>query len=143
LPGIWFQVQAFFFTMVMGCFAALILNFYQILIRKAGVARWMLYFLDLLFWVLMVMLVFIGMLCINQGEMRYYVLIALISGGAVYYQTLSGRCAASLSRLAEGTIAGFALLTKVLYYFPRDIMYRVKKIAVIHRRKNEDEDEEK
>ncbi len=90
----------------------------------------------------MVMVVFMGMLYINQGEMRSYVLIALLIGGVVYFQALSRRCAGSLLKLVQGSIAVIKLLFKVFYYFPRDIIYRVKKMVIIHRKNKDDHEEE-
>lgn len=143
MPGIIFQLQAFFFTMILGLFSAVILHYYQLLIRNAGVAKIYLYILDLIFWILMVMVIFMGMLCINQGEMRSYVLIALVMGGLIYYKTLSGIWAGFLTKLAQATIRGIGLLAKVLYYCPRDIIYRIKKIVIIHRKEDDGQDEEK
>ncbi len=143
MPGIFFQLKAFFFTMILGLCSAVILHYYQLLIRNAGVAKFYLYILDLIFWVLMVMVVFMGMLYINQGEMRSYVLIALFIGGVIYYQALSGMCKGFLLKLAGSTIAAVKLLVKVFFCFPRDIIYRIKKMVIIHRRKDDDHDEEK
>ncbi|MGI6422081.1 MAG: spore cortex biosynthesis protein YabQ [Syntrophomonadaceae bacterium] len=143
MPGIWFQLEAFFYTMILGLFAALILHYYQTLIKKAKAAKLFLYLLDLLFWVMMVMLVFLGMLYINQGEMRSYVLIALIVGGIIYFRILSRSCTALVSKLADITLAISRLLFKGVYCFPRDILYRIKRIVIIPRLKKEEEDEEK
>ncbi len=141
MPGIFFQLKAFLFTMILGLCSAVILHYYQLLIRNARVSKFYLYILDLIFWVLMVMVVFMGMLYINQGEMRSYVLIALLMGGIIYYHVLSGMCAGFLLKLAGGTIAAVKMLVKVIYCFPRDIIYRIKKMAIIHRPKDDDHDE--
>lgn len=143
MPGIWFQLEAFFFTMILGLFTALILHYYQTLIRKAKAARFFLYILDLLFWVMMVMLVFMGMLYINQGEMRSYVLIALIVGGIIYFRIVSRHSTPMISKLADITLAGFRLLYKGLYCFPRDIIYRIKRMVIIPGLKEQEEDDEK
>ncbi len=143
MPGIIFQLEAFFLTMILGLCSGVILHYYQILIRNARVPRFYLYVSDLIFWVLMVIVVFIGMLYINQGEMRSYVLIALIIGGLIYFKTLSAICAKSLRKLADGTIAAVKMLTKVVYYYPREIIYRIKKMVVIHRGQDDEQNEEK
>lgn len=142
MPGIFFQLKAFFLTMILGLGSAVILHFYQLLIRNAGVAKFLLYILDLIFWILMVMVIFMGMLYINQGEMRSYVLIALLIGGVVYYQALSRRCEGLLIKLVQGSMAVIKLLLKVFYCFPRDIIYRVKKMVIIHKKNNDDHEEE-
>ena len=143
MPGIWFQLEAFFFTLILGLFSACILHFYQTLIWKAKVTKLFLYILDLLFSIMMVMLVFLGMLYINQGEMRSYVLIALIVGGIIYFRILSRHCEVLISRLADITLAGVRLLYKGLYCFPRDIIYRIKRMVVIPGLKNQDEESRK
>ncbi len=143
MSGIWFQLEAFFFTMILGLCSAFILHYYQTLIRKAKTTKVFLYLLDLLFWVMMVIVVFLGMLYINQGEMRSYVLIALIVGGIVYFRVLSRHGAAIVSPLANSTLAGLKLLSKGFYYFPRDIFHRIKSMVIIPGLKNHEEDEEK
>ena len=92
---------------------------------------------------MMVMLVFLGMLYINQGEMRSYVLIALIVGGIIYFRILSRSCTALVSKLADITLSYFQVAFKGVYCFPRDILYRIKRIVIIPRLKKEEEDEEK
>ncbi|KUG05208.1 spore cortex biosynthesis protein [hydrocarbon metagenome] len=143
MPGIFFQLEAFFFTMILGLFSGVILHYYQLLIRNARVTRIYVYILDMIFWVLMVMVVFMGMLYINQGEMRSYVLIALILGAVTYFKILSARWEQGLLKLADVTIAVVKLFTKVGYYYPREILYRIKKMVVIHRGKDDEQNEEK
>ena len=134
MPGIWFQLEAFFYTMILGLFAALILHYYQTLIKKAKAAKLFLYLLDLLFWVMMVMLVFLGMLYINQGEMRSYVLIAFNCGGIIYFRILSRSCTALVSKIADFYSSYSRLLLRVLL-FSSNILYRIKRIVIIPRLK--------
>ncbi|HZK44262.1 MAG TPA: spore cortex biosynthesis protein YabQ [Syntrophomonadaceae bacterium] len=83
------QIQAFFLTLVLGILAGFIFHYYQLTIRKAKVGKYPLYIFDFFLWIIMICLVFFCMLWINQGEMRTYVLIALVAGVLIYYRSLS------------------------------------------------------
>ena len=86
--------------MILGVFAGFILQNYQMVIRITAIKKYALYVLDLIFWIFMIVLVFLGMLYINQGEMRSYVLIALIIGAIIYYRLMSHILEAFISKLA-------------------------------------------
>lgn len=104
MTGLLGQIEAFVLTLVLGLLTGTIFHFYQELIRAARVSRYMLYFLDFSLWIIIIALVFLGMLFINQGEMRIYVLIALVLGIIIYYRRFASRLDAPISRLAGGTV---------------------------------------
>ncbi len=104
------QVEAFILTLVLGLLTGTIFHFYQELIRAARVSRYVLYFLDFSLWIIIIALVFLGMLFINQGEMRIYVLIALVLGILMYYRRFASRLDKSVSRLAGAMVTACATL---------------------------------
>jgi spore cortex biosynthesis protein YabQ len=104
LTGLLGQIEAFVLTLVLGLLTGTIFHFYQELIRAARVSRYILYFLDFSLWIIIIALVFLGMLFINQGEMRIYVLIALVLGILIYYRRFASRLDAPISRLAGATV---------------------------------------
>lgn len=109
MSGLWGQIEAFAFTLLLGLATGVIFHFYHLIIRHARVGRIALYLLDLSLWLLMIALVFSGLLWINQGEMRFYVLIALIIGILAYFKRLAVKGESLLSRLALGTIKAVSL----------------------------------
>ena len=80
-----FQIQSFVLTMVLGVVAGMVFQFYQLLVRRARVGKYSLYLMDFFLWMLMILLIFAAMLFINQGEMRVYVLVALVAGILIYH----------------------------------------------------------
>jgi len=143
LTGIFFQVEAFLLTMILGVLTGFILQYYQLLIRIAGIKKYGLYMLDIIFWIFMIVMVFMGMLYINQGEMRSYVLIALIIGAIIYYQLMSRILRAFIAKLADSTVAMAKFFVKWIYYFPRDMLYRIKNMLIIPQKKDDHNDEDK
>lgn len=99
------QIQAFFLTLVLGILTGLIFHYYQLTIVKARVGKYPLYMLDFFLWIIMICLVFFCMLWINQGEMRVYVLIALVSGILIYYYYFSSRFKKLVETSANLTIS--------------------------------------
>ncbi len=104
MTGLLGQIEAFVLTLVLGLLTGTIFHFYQELIRAARVSRHVLYFLDFSLWIIIIALVFLGMLFINQGEMRIYVLIALVLGILIYYRRFASRLDAPISRLVRATV---------------------------------------
>ncbi len=97
------QIQDFCLTLILGILAGFIFHYYQLTITKAKLSRYPLYILDFFLWIIMICLVFFAMLWINQGEMRLYVLIALIMGVLIYYHYFSPYLRRTLEFMAEVT----------------------------------------
>jgi len=89
--GLFAQIQAFLLTFFLGAIAGLIFHYYQSTIRSLRIGRYLLYLMDFILWIIMIVIIGAALLVINQGEMRVYVFIALISGGGLYYKCLSQR----------------------------------------------------
>lgn len=112
MTGLLGQIEAFFLTLVLGLITGTIFHFYQALIRVARVSRYVLYVLDFSLWIIIIALVFLSMLFINQGEMRIYVLIALLLGILIYYRRFAHRFNVAISRMAELTVNACSTLLK-------------------------------
>lgn len=92
--GLFAQIKTFFLTLLLGLTAGMVFHYYQLTIRALRAGKYSLYLLDLFLWTLMILLISVGMLLINQGELRIYFFLFLIAGGLIYYKML----AASLER---------------------------------------------
>lgn len=101
MSGLLAQIQAFVLTLLLGIIAGLFFHFYQLTIKNTRIGKYTLYICDFVMWIIMLGVVFISMLVINQGEMRVYVLIALVAGAFIYYHILSDRFSSPLSRLVK------------------------------------------
>ncbi len=102
------QIQSFFLTLVLGLITGVIFHYYQLFIRQARVGRYILYLMDLFLWLLIIALVFWAMVGINQGEVRFYVLLALLMGILLYFRVLSARFNDYLSGTASRNIRALA-----------------------------------
>lgn len=84
MDGLMVQAREFLSTTLLGLLVGVVFHAYQLLIKKAGVGRFLVYLADFLFWLVLIVPVFLALLIINHGEMRIYVLISLGLGGLVY-----------------------------------------------------------
>lgn len=107
MSDLFIQIETFFLTLILGILTGLIFHYYQLTIVKARVGKYPLYILDFFLWIIMICLVFFTLLWINQGEMRVYVLIALLSGILIYYHYFSSRFKKFVDTSASLTISFF------------------------------------
>ncbi|MDD2585710.1 MAG: spore cortex biosynthesis protein YabQ [Syntrophomonadaceae bacterium] len=114
MSGLFAQVQAFVYTLILGILAGLIFHYYQLSVRLAGLGKYSLYILDFIIWIVMILVVFVGMLWINGGEMRVYVLISLFMGILIYYYSLAKRLNRYINKAARITVYLFSLLGKAM-----------------------------
>jgi len=87
--GLFAQIEAFLLTFLLGIIAGLIFHYYQSTIHNLRIGRYVLYLMDFILWIIMILVISAALFLINQGEIRVYVFIALIAGGAVYYKRLA------------------------------------------------------
>jgi len=123
MNGVLFQLQAFVLTSLLGVVAGLIFHFYQTTIRKAGVNRIILYVFDVIIWILMIIIVFLAMLFINEGEMRVYVLLALIAGIILYYYKLTRLTGNAVNKGAEAIVKVIGWILELIF---NPILYAVR-----------------
>ena len=128
MTGLLGQVEAFMLTLVLGLLTGTIFHFYQELVRAARVSRYILYFLDFSLWIIIIALVFLGMLFINQGEMRIYVLVALVLGIIIYYRRFASRLDAAISHLGVivAVVTAIVRNIKKALLWAKNIMAKLK-----------------
>lgn len=84
LNGLTAQFMEFVSTTAIGVMMAVIFHFYQRVLTRSRIKGIPLVCFDLALWVIMTWFVFSGLLLINGGEVRFYVLLALALGGVLY-----------------------------------------------------------
>lgn len=132
MSDLFFQIQTFFLTLILGIVTGLIFHYYQLTIVKARVGKYPLYILDFFLWIIMICLVFFTLLWINQGEMRVYVLIALITGILIYYHYFSGRFKKIVDTGANLTISLFRKIISLIVR-PAEWLYNRIKSAFVRK----------
>lgn len=88
--GLLAQIKTFFLTLLLGILSGIIFHYYQLTIRALQARKYALYLLDVCFWLLMILLISLGMLLINQGELRIYIFIVLLAGSLIYFKMMAG-----------------------------------------------------
>lgn len=130
MNGLFSQLQTFILTGLLGIIAGLIFHYYQLTVRKARLSRYFLYILDIILWIFMLTLVFSVMLLINQGEIRFFILLTLLAGIIVYFRFFSSRFANLVSKGASGTVlivASFSRLLSPPLVWLKKLLKKIKK----------------
>lgn len=104
--GLLSQIEAFILTLLLGIIAGLLIHYYQLTIRELKIGKYALYTMDLILWMIMLVLIFVGILLINQGEVRIYVFIGLVLGGLIYLRWIMPRIRGFIHRTAIQTAHG-------------------------------------
>jgi spore cortex biosynthesis protein YabQ len=94
----------------MGALFGMMLDTYQRFLQRSKRKHWLIFLNDILFWGLQALLIFYILFLVNQGEIRFYIFIALLCGFAAY-QSLFKRF---YLRALEMAIASFISLYQFL-----------------------------
>ena len=114
MTGLIAQIEAFALTLLLGMLAAMLIHYYQLSIREMNIGRYALYFLDVLLWIMMLILIFTGILAINQGELRIYVFMGLVLGGLAYLRWLLPRLQDAIHGAAVFTARSISRLSTAI-----------------------------
>ncbi|WP_028777605.1 spore cortex biosynthesis protein YabQ [Shimazuella kribbensis] len=104
-----------------GALLGVFLDLYRILTRRFTLRGWPISLIDLLFWVSSACFVFAVLLWSNWGEMRFYIMIAIISGILFYLRLLTKPVTLILTKLLRFVewLINFLIRTiLVLIYHP-------------------------
>ncbi|MDP4161711.1 MAG: spore cortex biosynthesis protein YabQ [Bacillota bacterium] len=74
----------------MGALFGVMLDTYQRFLQRPKRRSWIVFFNDLLFWAIQALCVFYVLFQVNQGDLRFYIFLALICGFAAYQSLLKG-----------------------------------------------------
>ncbi|MDD3364322.1 MAG: spore cortex biosynthesis protein YabQ [Syntrophomonas sp.] len=107
MVGLFAQIEAFLLTFLLGMIAGLIFHYYQSTIHNLRIGRYILYLMDFILWIIMIIVIAAALFLINQGEIRVYVFIALVAGGAVYYKCLAQYMQRPILSLGRATVFMF------------------------------------
>lgn len=99
----------------MGSWLGIAIDTYGRLIRGRNWKRWITIINDALFWIVQGMLVFYVLLQINEGEMRFYILLALLCGYAAYRALLDRMYLKVLEALIQCTLKTYRFCKKAVF----------------------------
>ena len=105
----------------MGSLFGAMFDTYQRFLNRPKRKTWIVFCNDLLFWIIQALLIFYTLFIINNGEIRFYIFIALICGFAAYQSLFKGIYLRLLEMVIETIIAVTKFLKKtfqLLIYKP-------------------------
>ena len=108
-----------FITMVsmigMGSLFGAMFDTYQRFLQRPKRKQWIVFFNDLLFWVIQALLIFYTLFLVNKGEIRFYIFLALICGFAAYQSLLRNVYLHLLEWVIQTIISIYRLIKKTLH----------------------------
>jgi spore cortex biosynthesis protein YabQ len=115
------QVNTFAVTIALGLVIGLAYDILRALKTVIRISRRAQFFMDLCYWFLMTVIVFMALLASNWGEVRAYVFIGLSTGGAFYVLVLSRPWFLLVSR-------SFGLIKAAIMRVTRPIVLLLRKV---------------
>jgi spore cortex biosynthesis protein YabQ len=74
----------------MGSLFGMMFDTYQRFLDRPNRKSWIVFFNDLLFWVIQALIIFYILFLVNNGELRFYIFVALLCGFAAYQSLFKG-----------------------------------------------------
>jgi spore cortex biosynthesis protein YabQ len=108
------QIYSFTVTLFIGLTAGFCYDYYRVLKATLGLRKIGTHLGDLFFWLITTVVVFVLLLLLNSGEMRFYVLVGLGLGALVYFIFLSRTVTRLLSFKFLAIKKLYGLLLKIM-----------------------------
>ncbi|WML58217.1 spore cortex biosynthesis protein YabQ [Neobacillus sp. PS2-9] len=105
----------------MGSVFGAMFDTYQRFLNRPKRKQWIVFINDLLFWIIQALLIFYTLFMVNDGELRFYIFIALLCGFAAYQSLFKGIYLKLLEIIIQTVIATINFLKKtfrLLIYKP-------------------------
>lgn len=105
----------------MGSFFGASLDTYNRFLQRRKRKSWIVFFNDILFWILQALFIFYVLFSVNEGELRFYIFIALLCGFAAYQSLLKRtylKCLDWLISLSISTYKVSVNIFQALVYRP-------------------------
>ncbi|MGJ7913668.1 spore cortex biosynthesis protein YabQ [Neobacillus sp. LXY-1] len=110
-----------FLTMIsmigMGSLFGAMFDTYQRFLNRPKRKSWIVFINDLLFWMIQALIIFYALFVVNNGELRFYIFIALICGFAAYQSLLKGTYLQLLELVIKTTLTIARLIRKTFLLF--------------------------
>lgn len=78
------QIRTFLFMLIFGFVVGMTFNLYQIILHRFNFKRFIVHISDIIFSLILGVSGFILLICVNHGNMRFYVILAIILGFCIY-----------------------------------------------------------
>lgn len=108
-----------FFTLLsmigMGSLFGAMFDTYQRFLNRPKRKQWLVFINDLLFWIIQAVIIFYTLFLVNNGELRFYIFLALICGFAAYQSLFKGIYLHLLEFVIKSIIAITRLIKKTFH----------------------------
>jgi len=98
----------------MGTLFGAMFDTYQRFLNRPKRKHWIVFFNDLLFWVIQALIIFYTLFLVNNGELRFYIFIALVCGFAAYQCMFKGVYLWFMELLISAAISVYRFLKNTL-----------------------------
>lgn len=105
----------------MGSLFGVMFDTYQRFLDRPNRKSWIVFINDLLFWVIQALIIFYILFLVNNGELRFYIFVALLCGFAAYQSLFKGIYLKLLEFMIRSVIALYQFLRRtfqLLIYKP-------------------------
>ncbi|WP_040206546.1 spore cortex biosynthesis protein YabQ [Neobacillus jeddahensis] len=100
----------------MGSLFGAMFDTYQRFLNRPKQKAWIVFINDLLFWVIQALIIFYTLFLVNNGELRFYIFIALLCGFAAYQGLFKGIYLRFLEALIRSIIGLYRFLKKTFLF---------------------------
>lgn len=111
------QFQTMVSMVLMGVWIGASIDTYHRFIKQHRKFNWMTAINDFVFWVIQGLIVFYILLLVNEGELRFYIVLALLCGFAAYQSLFQKFFIHLLERLIYITISIYRFFSKIIQIF--------------------------
>jgi spore cortex biosynthesis protein YabQ len=105
----------------MGSLFGVMFDTYQRFLDRPNRKSWIVFINDLLFWVIQALIIFYILFLVNNGELRFYIFVALLCGFAAYQSLFKGIYLKLLEAMIRSVIALYQFIRRafqLLIYKP-------------------------
>lgn len=124
------QSQSFCIFFIMGLLIGFLFDIFRSFRKNLKFSDMIVYFQDIIFLFICGIFIFRGILVFNQGNIRFYIFIAIFLGILIYALTLSNTCSIILNVILKAIKKITKIIWRILVlpcYFLKKLFYRIKR----------------
>lgn len=122
------------FMLLSGLALGCLFDSYRVFAGQCKFPRWMIPFFDLLYWLVATLFVFYMLMKSNQGELRFYIILGLVTGTWMYAVFLSTITIICMKWIMSILTAGWKLGMKcihILFFLPLTWAWMIVKLVIM------------
>ncbi|HHY75106.1 MAG TPA: spore cortex biosynthesis protein YabQ [Bacillus bacterium] len=108
------QFNTMIAMIIMGAWLGAALDTYGRFLKRPKRASWFLFVNDILFWVVQALLFFYVLLHVNEGQLRFYIILAILCGFAAYQSLLKNIYVKLLESVIKASIWTYQFIHRII-----------------------------